>query len=73
MISFCHNINFLILSSILLEPDDSISNDPPNKENPHKSFFVQIGSARPMRGQNYRTPILRIVPSLDELETSVEE
>ena len=53
--------------------DDLISNDPPNKENPLKSFFVQIGSARPMRGQNYRTPIIRILPLIDELDIKVEE
>ena len=53
--------------------DDTVSNDPPNKENPHKSFFVQIGSARPMRGQNYRTPILRVYPILGEMESKVEE
>ena len=60
------HISFMLL-------DELISNDPPNQENPHKSFFVQIGSARPMRGQNYRTPILRIQPTLGGLETSVEE
>merc|ERR1712110_67245 len=32
--------------SIQMINDDLVSNDPPNKENPLKSFFVQIGSAR---------------------------
>ena len=40
--------------------DELLSNDPPNKENPYKSFFTQIGSARPIRGLNFRTPIVRI-------------
>ena len=64
------SLNSLYLSFMI---DDLISNDPPNKENPLKSFFVQIGSARPMRGQNYRTPIMRILPLMDELEIKVEE
>ena len=66
-----HFCLFLLFVDLLL--DDLVSNDPPNKENPLKSFFVQIGSARPMRGQNFRTPIIRILPLLDELETKVEE
>ena len=37
-----------------------VSNDPPNKENPYKSYFTTIASARPIRGLNYRTPIIRV-------------
>jgi hypothetical protein len=40
--------------------DELLSNDPPNKENPYKSFFTQIGSARPIRGANFRTPIMKL-------------
>ena len=65
------SFNFLTFY-ITFSPDDLVSNDPPKKENPLKSFFVPIGSARPIRGQNYRTPIIRILPLLDDLETNVE-
>ena len=68
-----YNVSILLKFILLLPPDDLVSNDPPNKENPLKSFFVQIGSARPMRGQNYRTPIIRVLPLIDELKTKVEE
>ena len=69
--SYFGRSGFNHISFVLL--DELISNDPPNKENTYKSFFAQIGSARPMRGQNYRTPILRIQPILGGLETRVEE
>lgn len=42
---------------------DCVSNDPPNKENPYKSWIVPIGSARPIRGATYRTAVMRL--SLD--------
>ena len=40
--------------------NELLSNDPPNKDNPYKSFFTQIASARPIRGLNFRTPIMRM-------------
>ena len=61
------------LIAFLIITDETLSNDPPSKDNEHKSFFTQIGSIRPMRGQNYKTPMIKISPIWDELETSVEE
>ncbi len=45
---------------LLLLAGESFSNDPPSKENPYKTWTVPVASARPIRGQNYRTPILKI-------------
>jgi len=53
--------------------NETLSNDPPSKENVHKSVFTQIGSVRPMRGQNYKTPMIRINPLWDQVVTEVEE
>ena len=50
-----------------------LSNDPPTKENPYKSFFTPIGSARPIRGLNYRTPILRIHMDWDSVKVDSEK
>jgi len=52
---------------------DSLSNDPPSKTDDLKSYFVPIGSVRPMRGQHYKTPMLRIHPQWDKLTSKVEE
>lgn len=53
--------------------NDLLSNDPPNKENPYKSFFTQIGSARPIRGLNFRTPTVRIKMDWAEVKISSEK
>ena len=53
--------------------DETLSNDPPSKEDELKSYFVPIGSVRPMRGQHYKTPMIRIHPQWDEMTTKVEE
>ena len=49
--------------------DEGLSNDPPAKENPYKSFYTQIGSARPIRGKNFRTPIVKINLQWNALKT----
>ena len=50
-----------------------LSNDPPSKENPYKSFFTQIGSARPIRGLNYRTPMVKIQMDWSSVSISSEK
>ena len=67
LFSSTNNINIL-QCFFLLFSDDLLSNDPPNKENPYKSYFTQIGSARPIRGLNFRTPIVRIKMDWDDVE-----
>jgi len=53
--------------------NETLSNDPPSKEDELKSYFTPIGSLRPMRGQHYKTPMIRIHPLWDEMTTKVEE
>ena len=53
--------------------DELVSNDPPNKENPYKSYFTVISSARPIRGLNYRTPIIRIGVDWENVKISSEK
>ena len=53
--------------------DELVSNDPPSKENPYKSYFTLIASARPIRGFNYRTPIIRINVDWDSVKISSEK
>lgn len=53
--------------------NELLSNDPPNKDNPYKSFFTQIASARPIRGQNFRTPIMRITMDWSRTERKSEK
>lgn len=52
--------------------NELLSNDPPSKDNPYKSFFTQIASARPIRGLNYRTPIMRINMDWNSVKISSE-
>ena len=52
--------------------NELLSNDPPSKDNPYKSFFTQIASARPIRGLNYRTPIMRISMDWNAVKISSE-
>lgn len=56
-----------------LFPNDSVGNDPPSKVNPMKAWFAQIGSCRPIRGQNYRTPMMRINLDWAKKEVSSSE
>ena len=65
--AFFEEINNLAFS------DELISNDPPNKDNPFKSYFTQIGSARPIRGLNFRTPIMRIKMHWESVKISSEK
>ena len=59
--------------SISIFSGELLSNDPPTKENPYKSFFSPIGSARPIRGLNYRTPILKIHMDWDLVKVESEK
>ncbi len=47
---------------------ESIGNDPPSKENGYKSWIVSVGSARPIRGQQYRTPILKVTMDWESMQ-----
>ena len=70
-------VEWIVGTDVLVDPcfisGDSLSNDPPSKTDDLKSYFVPIGSVRPMRGQHYKTPILRIHPQWDSLTSKVEE
>ena len=70
-------VEWIVGTDVLIDPcfisGDSLSNDPPSKTDDLKSYFVPIGSVRPMRGQHYKTPMLRIHPQWDSLTSKVEE
>jgi len=69
--SFKNLIEVSIFKSALMSFNiaDCLSNDPPSKENPYKSFYTQIGSARPIRGKNNRTPIVKVDLQWNKLQT----
>ena len=54
-------------------PDELLSNDPPGKDNPYKSFFTQIASARPIRGLNFRTPVIRLLVDWESVQISSDK
>ena len=62
----------LFLDIIIFFLAELVSNDPPNKENPYKSYFTTIASARPIRGLNYRTPIIRVHIDWDSVVIKAE-
>lgn len=51
---------------------ESFSNDPPTKGNPYKSWFTTIGSARPIRGINFRTVVMRLEMDWSQMNVTPE-
>ena len=52
---------------------ESFGNDPPNKDNNYKSWMSSVMSVRPIRGQNYRTPILRVTADWEQMKIDSSE
>ena len=51
---------------------ECFSNDPPTKGNPYKSWFATIGSARPIRGINFRTVVMRLEMDWSQMRVEPE-
>ena len=51
---------------------ECFSNDPPTKGNPYKSWFTTIGSARPIRGINFTTVVMRLEMDWSQMQVAPE-